>query len=67
MGICFGNFLVMMNMNFNVEVNICYLNKMVKYWGMFYWMVEYVCKEYCVVLDVVRVGKMGKDKGVFLL
>lgn len=67
MGIRLGNPLAATNTNPNVEVNIRYLNKMVKHWGMFYWMVEHVRKEYRAALDAARAGKIGKDKGVSLL
>jgi hypothetical protein len=67
MGIRLGNPLATTNTNPNVEVNIRYLNKMVKHWGMFYWMVEHVRKEYRAALDAARAGKTGKDKGVSLL
>lgn len=67
MGIRMGNPLAATNTNPNVEVNIRYLNKMVKHWGMFYWMVEHVRNEYRDALDAARAGKTGKDNGVSLL
>jgi hypothetical protein len=45
----------------NLTVNVKYLHKMKKYWGMFHWMVENVRAQYKSALDAARTGNRAHD------
>lgn len=45
----------------NSTVNIKFLQKMMKYWGMFHWMVENIRTQYRTALDASRSGPTAKE------
>jgi hypothetical protein len=46
----------------NSGVNIKFLHKMMKHWGMFHWMVEDIRTQYRSALDAARAGAGGYEK-----
>ncbi|KAK5989132.1 putative transcriptional regulatory protein [Cladobotryum mycophilum] len=55
-GIFSGNPTMKATAEANSAVNVKFLRKMMKYWGMFHWMVENIRTQYRNALDAARVG-----------
>ncbi|KND92104.1 putative transcriptional regulatory protein [Tolypocladium ophioglossoides CBS 100239] len=61
MGIFSGNPAVKATAETNSGVNIKFLRKLMRFWGMFHWMVENIRTQYRNAMDASRSGKVGGD------
>ncbi|KAK7403870.1 hypothetical protein QQX98_010374 [Neonectria punicea] len=43
----------------NLTINVKYLHRMKRYWGMFYWMVENVRSQYRNTMDAIQTGNLS--------
>lgn len=61
MGIFSGNPAVKTTAETNSGVNIRFLRRMMRFWGMFHWMVENIRTQYRNAMDASRSGKVGGE------
>ena len=61
MGIVSGNPAVKANAEANSSVNIRFLRKMMRFWGMFHWMLDNIRTQYRNAMDASRSGKAAGD------
>lgn len=59
LGIFSGNKTVKATAEVNAGINIKFLRKTMRYWGMFHWMVENIRTQYRNALEASRSGKLG--------